>query len=47
MLPGLRQKEDFLTPEEERALIGGIDGAGLTPFLFQQWTGKRLTKSFG
>ena len=47
ILPGLRQQDDFITPEEEGALIGGIDGTGLTPFLFQQWTGKRLTKSFG
>lgn len=47
LLPGLRRQDDFITPEEERDLINGIDGAGLTPFLFQQWTGKRLTRSFG
>ncbi|MCB4862793.1 alpha-ketoglutarate-dependent dioxygenase AlkB [Sphingobium sp. PNB] len=47
VLPGLTQEEGFITAEEERTLIHGIDGAGLTPFLFQQWTGKRLTKSFG
>ena len=47
LLPGLRQKDDFVTLEEERALIARIDDAGLTPFRFQQWTGKRLTHSFG
>lgn len=47
MLPGLRQQDDFITADEERALMTGIDRAGLTPFLFQRWTGKRLTKSFG
>src|SRR3546814_3716386 len=29
------------------ALIAGIEAAGLTPFQFQQWEGKRLTRSFG
>ena len=47
VLSGLHQREDFITRSEEQALIAGIDDAGLTPFLFQQWTGKRLTKSFG
>nr|WP_242128989.1 alpha-ketoglutarate-dependent dioxygenase AlkB [Sphingobium sp. Sx8-8] len=47
VLPGLRQKEDFITPGEEQALIAEMDRAGLAPFLFQQWTGKRLTKSCG
>jgi alkylated DNA repair dioxygenase AlkB len=47
ILSGLRQQDDFITADEERALMTGIDRAGLTPFLFQQWTGKRLTKSFG
>ena len=46
-LPGLTQENGFITVEEERALIREIGDAGLTPFLFQQWTGKRLTKSFG
>lgn len=47
VLPGLHQREDFILRSEERALIAGVKDAGLTPFLFQQWTGKRLTKSFG
>ncbi|HUD92876.1 alpha-ketoglutarate-dependent dioxygenase AlkB [Sphingobium sp.] len=47
VLPGLVQRENFITRSEEEALIDAIADAGLTPFLFQQWTGKRLTKSFG
>ncbi|MFC3443927.1 alpha-ketoglutarate-dependent dioxygenase AlkB [Sphingobium rhizovicinum] len=47
VLPGLRLAEDFITLGEEQALVAGIDRVGLTPFLFQQWTGKRLTRSFG
>lgn len=46
-LPGLRQAENFITPEQERALIAQIDAVDLIPFRFQQWTGKRLTHSFG
>ncbi len=37
----------MVTPEEEVALIARIETAGLTPFQFQQWEGKRLTRSFG
>lgn len=47
LLPGLTQEEGFITAEEERALIREIGDAGLMPFLFQQWTGKRFTKNFG
>jgi DNA oxidative demethylase len=47
LLPGLRHAENFITPEEERALIAQIDAVDLSPFRFQQWTGKRLTHSFG
>jgi alkylated DNA repair dioxygenase AlkB len=44
---GLGTRADFLTPAEERALIAAIDAVDLAPFRFQQWTGKRLTHSFG
>lgn len=47
VLPGLHQRENFITRSDEQALIAGIEDAGLTPFLYHQWTGKRLTKSFG
>jgi alkylated DNA repair dioxygenase AlkB len=46
-LPGLDYAEDAVTPAEECALIAGIDGAGVSPFRFQGWLGKRLTATFG
>lgn len=46
-VPGLGTRPEFLTPAEERALIAAIDAVELAPFRFQQWTGKRLTHSFG
>lgn len=47
LLPGLGYREQFVADAEERALIDKIDRAELSPFRFQQWTGKRLTHSFG
>lgn len=47
ILPGLDYRDEFLSEAEERALIARIDEAGLSPFRFQQWTGKRLTQSYG
>lgn len=47
LLPGLALAADFLAQAEEQALITHIDGAELSPFRFQQWTGKRLTCSYG
>ena len=46
-VPGLAMRNDVLTKAEEAALIAHIDGSDLTPFRFQQWTGKRLTYSYG
>ena len=46
-LPGLASADAFVTPAEETALTAHIDDVGLSPFKFQQWTGKRLTRSFG
>jgi alkylated DNA repair dioxygenase AlkB len=47
LLPGLGYQEDFVSEKFAEALIASIDGAGLGPFRFQQWTGKRLTRSYG
>lgn len=47
ILPGLDYRDDAISAAEERALIARIDSAALTPFRFQQWTGKRLTRSYG
>lgn len=44
---GLALGEAVMTADEEAELISQIDAAGLSPFRFQQWTGKRLTRSFG
>lgn len=44
---GLSYRDDFLSGPEEAALIPAVDAAGLAPFRFQGWTGKRLTASFG
>ncbi|WP_157216606.1 alpha-ketoglutarate-dependent dioxygenase AlkB [Flavisphingomonas formosensis] len=46
-VPGLVQRDALIAPEEENALIAAIDAAGLAPFRFQGWLGKRLTASFG
>jgi DNA oxidative demethylase len=46
-LAGLTQADEVVTPGEEPALIAGIDSAGLSPFRFHGWEGKRLTRSFG
>lgn len=45
--PGIEQAKNILTPGEEAELIRRINAAGLEPFRFQQWLGKRLTRSFG
>jgi len=47
LLPGLRYQDDFLSENEEKNLIDRIDAEDLSPFRFQQWTGKRLTRTFG
>ncbi|MBS0249508.1 MAG: alpha-ketoglutarate-dependent dioxygenase AlkB [Proteobacteria bacterium] len=46
-LPGLRYRDGFLTEAEESDLIREIDDEDLAPFRFQQWTGERLTATFG
>ncbi|HJS09646.1 alpha-ketoglutarate-dependent dioxygenase AlkB [Sphingopyxis sp.] len=47
LLPGLAYRDDVITPIEEAELIARIEAAQLTPFQYQQWEGKRLTRSFG
>jgi alkylated DNA repair protein (DNA oxidative demethylase) len=47
VLPGLKSKSDIVTTAEAFDLITAIDAEGLSPFKFQQWTGKRMTRSFG
>ena len=47
LVPGLAYREDLIAPDEEAALIAAIDAIDLSPFKFQGWTGKRLTRTFG
>jgi len=47
VLPGIATKPSIVTAAEEAALISAIDAEPLEPFKFQQWEGKRLTRSFG
>lgn len=47
VVAGLSMRGDIVSAEEEAALIAHIDDTGLSPFRFQQWTGKRLTRSYG
>lgn len=47
LIPGLAYREELIGPAEEVELIRAIDGVDLSPFKFQGWTGKRLTRTFG
>ena len=47
VIPGLGLVDDFISLDEEAELIGQIEALDLSPFRFQGWTGKRLTRSFG
>ena len=47
LVHGLSIRGDIIPVEQEAELIRQIDREGLSPFRFQQWTGKRLTRSFG
>ena len=46
-VPGLKLEEELIGREEEQALIERIAAEPLTPFRFQGFEGKRLTRSFG
>ena len=46
-VPGLDYRPDVISADEESGLIERLSGADLTPFRFQGWTGKRLTRVFG
>lgn len=46
-LPGLRRAPSIISLAEEAELVARMDDAGLSPFRYQQWTGRRLTRSYG
>lgn len=45
--PGLQFREEFVTREEESALVEKFAALAFAPFQFQGWEGKRETVSFG
>ena len=47
LVPGLAFREGLLDGSEEALLIAEIEKLDLSPFRFQGWTGKRLTRTFG
>jgi alkylated DNA repair dioxygenase AlkB len=46
-IEGLLLIENAIEPDEEAEIAQRIDAAPLAPFRFGQWTGKRLTFSYG
>lgn len=46
-IPGLVFREEVVSEAEERDLIRHCEKLKLSPFRFQGWEGKRLTRSFG
>jgi alkylated DNA repair dioxygenase AlkB len=47
LVPGLVYREEFIDRNQETALVAAIERTDLSPFKFQGWTGKRLTRTFG
>ena len=47
LIAGLDYREDFISRDEEAALIEQLEALDLAPFRFHGWTGNRLTQSFG
>ena len=47
LIAGLEYRPDFISADEEQALVAHLSEAELSPFKFQGWTGKRLTRTFG
>ena len=47
LLHGLEYREDFITPDQEAALIDELQAMDLAPFRFHGWTGNRKTQSYG
>ena len=47
LIEGLEYRPEFITPAEEQELLGDLGEEDLSPFKFQGWTGKRLTRTYG
>lgn len=47
LIAGLEYCADFISPDDEAALLEQLDAMDLAPFRFHGWTGNRKTQSFG
>ncbi len=47
LIPDLVYREEFIAPDEEKALLAQLQAMDLNPFRFHGWTGNRKTQSFG
>jgi len=47
LIAGFDYCDDFISAEEEKALIGELSTVELAPFRFHGWLGNRKTKTFG
>lgn len=47
LIPGLHYRDGLIDGDEEVTLADRIDRSDLSPFRFQGWLGKRLTRTFG
>ena len=47
LIAGLDYREDFISRDEERALLDRLRAMDLAPFRFHGWIGNRKTQSFG
>ena len=47
LIAGLDYRGDFITPDEETALLEHLGALDLAPFRFHGWLGNRKTQSFG
>lgn len=47
LIAGFEYRPEFITRDQEQQLIGHLGEEDLSPFKFQGWTGKRLTRTYG
>jgi alkylated DNA repair dioxygenase AlkB len=47
LIAGLEYRPDFISAAEAKELVEHLSATELSPFKFQGWTGKRLTRTFG
>jgi alkylated DNA repair dioxygenase AlkB len=47
VIAGLEYRPEFVTVDQEREVIAQLGEEDLSPFRFQGWMGKRLTRTYG